>query len=55
MIIRSDERYCLKFMTYPVNGSVLFILITVTAMFIYPGGTGSEPYLEGYSFCSDYF
>lgn len=55
MKIRTDEDYYLKFMTYPVYGSIAFILMTVAAMFFYPGGSGSDPYLNGYSFWSNFF
>ena len=34
---------------------LLFILFTLTAMLIYPGGTISDPSLEGYSFTKNFF
>lgn len=36
-------------------GCVLFVLLTVVAMFFYPGGTLTDPTTSGYSFLTNYF
>ncbi|MFT4667842.1 MAG: hypothetical protein ACI8YQ_001751 [Polaribacter sp.] len=36
-------------------GAIQFILLTVLAMWLYPGGTIHEPELESYSFFTNYF
>ena len=35
--------------------SILFILLTILAMFLYPGGTIADPHSQGYSFFLNFF
>ncbi len=40
---------------FTIIGSALFIVLTVIAMFIYPGGSLTDPTTKGYSFFSNFF
>ena len=41
--------------TLGVFGALQFIILTLVAMLVYPGGTLHEPYLEHYSFLYNFF
>ena len=40
---------------FTIIGSALFIVLTVIAMFFYPGGSLTDPTTKGYSFYSNFF
>jgi len=40
---------------FSIIGSALFIVLTVIAMFIYPGGSLTDPTTNGYAFFSNFF
>lgn len=39
----------------PIYGVILFLILNLTAMFVYPGGTYQNPELEVYKFTQNYF
>ncbi len=44
-----------RFYFIGILGAIQFILLTILAMWIYPGGTLHEPHLEQYSFLYNFF
>lgn len=44
-----------RFYHIGIFGAIQFILLTLLAMLVYPGGTLHEPYLEYYSFLYNFF
>jgi|SRR5579859_5201867 len=38
-----------------IAGSILFFLLTIIAMLLYPGGTMVDPHMQGYSFFLNFF
>lgn len=40
---------------FVIYASIQFVVLTIIAMFIYPGGTGSDPSLDSYDFFRNFF
>lgn len=50
--INFRDRFPYQFVIF---AAIQFVALTVIAMFIYPGGTGSDPSLESYDFFRNFF